>query len=763
MPKLYDGRNKTFFLADYEGLRNYTTSTALDSVLTPLMRMGDFSEIDGVLTDPLHGGSPLPGNSIPASEISPIATKLLAYMPAANLAGTTANIQANYPTNDTFNQMIFRIDHNIAESARVFFRYARQTDDILAGATNPTSNLTVPVTTRNWVAAYTQTFTPTLINDLRVGQQKLDTNALNYWYVNNLSHAGTDLGIPGFDGDTRFSNPGIPDMNIDGFMGLGNGGTNWFQNDTTWQGTDALTWVHGRHTLIAGAELRKLITGRSAVNSARGVFDFDGSMTGYGAADFMIGLPIDDTTPGPEIYNKVAEWRDGFYVVDNWQVSKRLSLNLGLRYELPTVPYTVNGYALILNPTWTAMLPANPPQPGMKLTGPDHNNWAPRFGLAYRLTPRTVIRAGFGVYYNPNQTNTFTFLSNNPPFSVVTTYNASAGDPTLSFVSPTPASALGSAPKPNVISPNPYLPSASMNQWSFNVEQGLWHNAALEVQYLGSHSLHLDRSYFPNTPLPGPGSISARRPNQIFARIRIIQNDEIANYEGGSLIMRQRLSHGITALASYTWSHALDITSDSNDGGSPMNPYNWAADYGNSNWDVRNRFVGSFTYDMPFFKQAANPFLKQALGGWQANGVITVQTGFPFNVTIGSDVANTGLGSQRPDLIGTPSASCGGGNLINCISATAFTQPAAYTYGNAGRNLLYGPGLANVDFSLFKNFGIFERLRTQFRAEFFNFLNHPAFGNPSSTIQFNNAASFGNITSTVHDNREIQFGLKLLF
>ena len=762
IPKLYDGRNRSFFMVDYEGLRKTTSATSLDSVLTPLMRQGNFSEISKAIVDPLTK-TQFPGNVIPASRLSAQAIALLQFMPAANRAGSSSNLVASYPNNDRFNQTMVRADHNLTSSARFSFRYAWQSEDIFAGATNPTSATTTPVTTRNWVASYTQTFGPSMVNDLRVGKQSLATNSLNYWYVNGLTHAGADLGIAGFTGDTLYANPGIPNVSISSFMGLGNAGTNWFQEDTTWQGADSFTWVRGTHTLIGGAELRKLITGRSAVNNANGLFTFDGSMTGYSAADFMLGLPINDTTPGPEIFNRVAEWRDGFFIVDNWQVTRRLTLNLGLRYELPTVPYTVNGYALILNAQQTAMIPANPPQPGMKLINPNHKDFAPRVGFAYRLTNSTVIRGGAGIYYNPNQTNSFTFLSNNPPFSVVTTYNASAGNPTLSLTSPTPSSALGKASLANVVSPNPNLPSAYMNQWSFDVQQALWRNAAFEAGYLGSQTVHLDRSFYVNTPLPGPGAIAARRPNQNFAAIRIIQNDEDANYQGLSLTLRQRLSHGLTLLSSYTWSHTLDVSGDSNNGGAPMNPFNWRADYGNSNWDVRHRFVTSFTYDLPFLRGASNPLVREALAGWQTNGILTLQTGFPFNVTIPSDVANTGAGSQRPNLIGAPSSNCGGGHLINCISTSAYALPTQYTYGNEGRNLLYGPGLSNIDFSLFKSFNLRERLRLQIRAEFFNFFNTPSFRNPGSTLDFTNLASFGNITGTAHDNRQIQFGAKILF
>lgn len=765
IPKLYDGRNKTFFMADYEGLRLKKSLTAQDTVLTPLMRQGNFSELlpDTKIIDPASStGAVFGGNIIPTNRLSPQTQRVLQYMPLPNLPGLANNLNTSYPANDTFNQTIDRIDQNIGDKIRLFFRYAWQNENIFTGATSPYNSTTLPVQTRNWVVGYTQTLSPTMVNDFRVGRQHLVTDALNYWYVNNLTDAGAQLGIPGFDGDVRFNDPGIPVFSTSGYMGLGNGGTNWFQGDTTWQGTDSFTWTHGTHTIIAGAELRKLITYRQANNNPQGIFTFSNTFTGYSAADLVLGLPINDTTPGAEPNNKVAEWRDGFFVVDNWQATKKLTLNLGLRYELPTVPYTVNGYATILNQAQTAIIPSNAPQPGFELIGPNHKSFAPRIGFAYRATGKTVLRGGYGIYYNPNQTNTFTFLSLNPPFVTVSTYNTVGKIPTLSLDNPTPGASLGKPGPSNIITPNYYLPTAYMNQWSFDLEQAVWKNAALDIQYLGSQSVHLDRSYYNNTPSPGPGSVQSRRPNQLFGDIRTIQNDETSSYNQMALVLRQRLLHGFNMLASYTWAHALDITTDSNGGGAPMDPYNWRRDHANSNWDVRHRFVAQVNYELPFFAHASNGFVRQALGGWQTNGLVTLQTGFPFNVTISPDQATTGRGNQRPNLIGTPVATCHDGHLTGCITPAAFALPSQYTYGNFGRNVLRGPGVSNIDFSLFKNFRIRERANIQFRSEFFNLFNTPTFANPNATFQNKN---FGSISSTAfgHDNREIQFALKFLF
>ncbi len=761
IPRLYDGRNKTFFMGSYEGLRQIRQSALVGTLITPKMWAGDFSETTTPVKDPFNGNQQFPGNIIPSARLSPAAQKLRQHYPTPTLPGDKNNFPTSLPNNNDTDQTVDRIDQNVGDRIRLYFRYQRQSMNLLAGSANPTSASTGTVTSNNFSVGYTHTLKSTLVNEFRIGRQYFNTATLNYFYVNGLKDAGAQLGIPGFDGDVRFDNPGIPDFNIPGFTGFGNGGTNWFQDDLTWQASDQISWTKGAHTIMAGAEFRKLQTGRAAVNSPRGVFNFTGQYTGYAPADFMLGLIQNDTTPGPEVRGLVAEWRDGFFVLDKWQVSRKLTMNIGLRYELPTVPYTVNGYATLLNPEQTALIPPNPPVPGFKFINPNHKDWAPRIGLAYRLSEKTVLRVGYGIYYNPNQTNSFTFLNTNPPFSPVITFTSSPTEPTYTLANPTGSSGPSTTP-PNVITDNPDLPTAYMNQWSFGIDRELWRGSGLELQYLGSHSMHLDRSYFNNTPPPGPGLVNSRRPNRLFNVIRTIQNDEIANYEGLSVVVRQRMSRGLLFRGSYTWSHTQDVTTDSNGGGAPMNPYDWRADYANANWDIRHRLTGGVVYEIPIF-HTTNAFLRGAFGAWQMNALFIAQTGLPFNVTSSIDTANTSAGGPaRPNLVHAPSSNCGNGHLANCIDATAYALPPkdVYVYGNAGRNVLHGPGLFNIDYSLFKNFPIKERLKLQFRAEFFNFLNHPNFSNPASTF---GTVSFGSVTSTSTENRDIQFGLKLLF
>ena len=746
-------------------MRQVQSTAQQDTVLSSLMRAGNFSELLTLqpsisIHNPTKPGNPIyAGNLIPPADLSQQALQLLQFMPPPNLPGIKNNYLATVPTNDSWNQTVWRIDENPGKNSRIFFRYAWEKDTPLNGSTNPTGGQKSPNDDHNFVAAYTQTIGPTMVNDFRLGRQSLTTDSVNFFFDDPSLQARTEqLGIPGFTPPA--DNPGVPDVSITGFMGIGNGATNWFQTDQTWQCNDVFSTMHGAHNIAAGADLSRMETGRSAVNQPRGQFVFGGTISGFAAADLMLGLPLRVTTPAPEIPGVVAQWRDGFFILDKWQSTRKLTLTFGLRYELATVPYTVNGNGTNLNPGQTALIPANPPVPGFKLINPNHRDFAPRLGFAYRATDKWVVRGGFGIYFNPNQMNSFTFLNTNPPFSPVFTFDSSPSNPTVSLSNPTPSSAQRASGPPNVIGVGPDLPTARMNQWSLDVERTLWHNTGLDVQYLGSHSYHLDRSFFNNTPSPGTGPISARRPNQLWGVIRTISNDEIANYEGLNVVLRQRTNHGLTMLLSYTWSHTLDVSTDSNGGGAPMNPYNWRADYGNANWDIPNRLVASYVYDLPFFKAASERLVRWVFANWQVNGVTTIQGGLPFNVTVPGDPANTGVGNQRPNLVGPASVDCGQQNLTNCISAAPFRAPDKFTYGNAGRNILRGPHLITTDFSFFKNIPLGEKAKFQFRAEFFNLFNTPAFSNPSAVV---GTETFGSITSTVNNNRQIQFAGKIIF
>ncbi len=571
------------------------------------------------------------------------------------------------------------------------------------------------------------------------------------------------LGIPGFDGDVKYNNPGIPSVNVSNFAGIGAGGTNWNQFDTTFQASDVLAWTHGSHNVRTGFDLRRLTTGRRAANDPRGRFDFTGDISGYSVADFMLGLPRTVITPTDQILGHVGGWRNGFFVNDVWQLGRDLTLSLGLRYELNTPVQTYEGFASMLAEDFETIIPSSFPAEGFEFQEPNRKDFAPRLGATYRIGEKTVVRAGFGIYYNPNQMNSFTFLTNNPPLAAVSTFTSDPANPTLSFDSP--LGVAGPAVAPDMISPTRRLPNARKDQWSFDVQRELWSGTALDLQYIGSNTSHLDRSFFNNTPQPGPGSVDPRRPSHNFRSRRIIQNDLIADYDAISVIFRKRMSHGLQADAHYTWSRTRDMSTHSNGGGQTMDNYDIGRDYGPANWDVPHRFVASYLYDVPFLKDSSQPFLKYVVAGWQIGGVTTIQSGTPVNVVISSDRANIGItGQQRPDLVGpAPSLNCQPNTatreLINCYDASAFALPAQFTFGGAPRNLLRGPKFVGTDLSMMKNIPIARTVQFQIRAEIFNAFNDVNFGNPGSTF---GSSSFGRISSA-GSMRQMQIGGKLFF
>jgi hypothetical protein len=767
LPKLYNGRDKTFFMGSWERMRNKRQQlSANNTILTEQMFAGNFSQTPIIVKDPLNNGTPFPGNIVPTQRISPIATALKQYYATPSSPNLISqNYTTIFPARLESDQTVDRADQNIGERNRLFFRYQRQKQAIANGAAIQFNASEVPSLAINYTAGYTRTISPTMVNDFRIGRQGLSTDSVNYFYLNGLSDAGTKLGIAGFDADSKSKNPGTPEFNISNFAGWGNSGTNWFQKDSTWQASDQFNWNKGNHAITAGVELRKLYTSRSAANSPRGVFNFNGQFTGYAPADFVLGYVQNLVTPTNQFQGDVATWRDGVFVLDNWQVSRKLTINYGVRYELQTVPYSVQGFARELNATQTAAVPATTPSPGFRFHDPNHKNFAPRLGIAYRYNEKTVIRIGGGIYYNPNQTNSFTFLTTNPPFGNSTTCTSLPTAPTLSLSNPIGAGCSTSVSQ-NWITDNWHLPPATMNQWSLGIQHQIGRTTGIDIQYLGSHSYHLDRNYFNNTPyLPGPGAINPRRPNQLFGQIRTVANDVISNYHHLAISVHQRLSHGGLFDVSYVWAHALDVSNDSNGGGSTLNPYNWRADYGNAPFDLRHRLVGTYIYEIPFFNKGPKAMVA-ALGGWQINVLNTLQSGAPFNLSISTDAANTSSqGTQRPNVVKTPVYNCGAEHLVACIDRTAFAVPGnisqgIYAYGNAGRNLLRGPHLFNTDMSLHKSFQITERTRFTFRAEAFNIWNNPEFASPNANIE---AATFGNITATTVASRQIQLGGKFSF
>ena len=783
IPKLYNGRNKTFFFGSYEKLNQIGQNSGISSVLTPDMESGNFSAYPNQLYDP-STGAPYPGNQIPSSELgtaaAAIAKKYEAYMVAPNLSGISNNLNNSYPSNLIIKQSIDRVDENIGDKIKLFGRYYWQNLTFVSGTSFAANASNGPTNSRNYAFGYTHILTPHLVNDIYLGVNKLIAENLNYWYSAGLNNAGTQLGIPGFNADTLYGNPGVPVLTISNFQGVGNAGSNWFQDDRTYDLYEQLSIMRGRHNIMVGAELRRITLGREATNNPLGTIGFSATTctpatpggscpgplvsTGYAPADFVLGYINNDTTPIDTIKGSVGEWRNGFFALDNWQVSQKLTLNYGFRYDLPLAPYSLNGYGRLLNEAQTALIPTSSatlganytPTPGYKFGKAQLDNFGPRLGLDYRLTEKTVFRGGVGFYYNPNQLNTYTLLTSNYPFAAAVSYSTTAANP-LTFTNPTTANGNGSpvAGVPGTYvaayTPEHNLQTQRSYQWNADIGQELWKGAAFEVQYLGSHSLHLDRSFYNNEPIDPVKttikSLNAQRPNQLFGSIRTFQEDEYAHYNAMTAVLRQRDFHHLSGQFSYTWSHDLDISPDSNAGGTTSQQYNIGADYGNSNWDVRNRFVAEFTYALPLLA-SSNILTRETLGGWHTSAIVNIQSGMPYTVSMSSNTTAAGVdqGTERPSWAHRERGNCSlkkaysglTHTTTSCIDETAYIPAVNYSanlvgFGDTHRNSLIGPGFQYENLAAFKDFAIKERAKIQFRAEAFNLFNHPSGANPSST------------------------------
>jgi hypothetical protein len=766
---------------------------------------------------------------------STIVNNFLSYAVKPNVTapGTllTQNNYSSLPKSTIENSTLDRVDENIGQSVRLFGRFALQNVNGINIAKDYVNNTYNPTKSRNGAFGYTHILTPNLVNDLRAGFNWVKTSELNYFYENGPKDADSKLGLGSpFGIGASSGNPGLPDLTGTNAFTVGESGTNWIQDDRTYQLYDQISWTKGKHTFMAGADFRRLNIGRAAVNNARGVFAASSNYTsdpspsdipsacpqskpgvsnvctfGYGDASFYTGVVASAATPLFQVKEEIGQWRDGFFVQDSWQASKKLTVEYGIRYELPKVATSANGYGRILDPTYTTLEPASSattatsytPTPGFPFTAPNHKDIGPRIGVAYRVTDRVVFRGGGGVYYNANQLNAFTLTSSNYPFAASVEYDSpnvhtqSQVNPYVQLGSPTPGA--GSAP-PVAGTPGTYvsaysvdyhLPSETMYQWNLDNGIELWRNAGLELQYTGSRSNHLNSNYYPNQPAPGVGnqslSVNARRPNQNFGTIRVASNFTNASYNGLTAIFRQRVTHGVSANVSYTWAHALDESTDANSGGSVLWQGHPAFDWGNSSSDMRHRVSITFTWKLPSLDQR-NFVVQEALGGWQLNGLLNFQSGTPFAVTLnsGSNLwSNTGKVSQseRPNYAHPGRMTCNKQTLlqapygasISCVDQTAYAAPTEYTFGNLHRNDLHGPGSMSNNLSLFKTFKIHEQLNFQLRIEGFNALNHANVGNPGSTA-FNISTSsfapsssvFGTVAPT-GAGRTIQFAGKINF
>ena len=786
-------KNRTFFFASYEGTRIRLGQSSRSTVPTQELRNGDFRTsktiFDPKTTRKDASGQfirdPFAGNQIPADRFDPVALKVISLYPLPNLPGTVNNNFFSGVQSDNSDEVDTRVDHNFNQKNHLFGRYSRRREDNLTPGPLPLPAdgglwTTTALVAHSGVANLNSTLTPALNNEVRVGVSKIISTLDIPWKDNFNAQLGIkgvpDLGDDNARGWARFSPTGYTEIGARSFWPNRN-------NLDFLQLSDLLLYNRGRHTFKTGLEFRRERIFRRAARFARGQFAFDGSFTqdplnraktGDAMADFLLGVASGGSIGNQNGETALAHNYSAFFQ-DDWRVTGRLTLNLGVRWDLfgrPSYPDSVVSRldAVPGSPTYnTFIFPKNGGDCGCENA---IHNFAPRVGFAFQITPKIVIRSGYGIFYGEPDSISHdgdgVFFNQAPAFTEISFPTDRLLQPALIVSQGFPAGLLPATKlQPNVGAKSgyPFIPSQSAAEWFFDVQRQLPLDSVATISYTGSGTHHLMQTLDVNQPLiPGPGSVPSRRPLPFYASITLRSPLANASYQALSAKFEKRYSKGLTLLASYTWSHAIDdaIETDTNATGDGLqNNYDVARSRGNSVFDLRHVFVSSAVYDLPFgsgrtWLNRRGP-LDWVLGGWQLGGIVTLRSGLPFTPLVSTDVSNTGT-TNHPDRSGNGNLSSGR-TLDRWFDLAAFTIPNQYTYGNGGRDILYGPRFHNADLKIGKNFRVTETKRIEFRGEMFNFTNTPHFNLPNANV---NLPQGGKISSAL-EARDVQFGLKFVF
>jgi outer membrane receptor protein involved in Fe transport len=813
-------KNRTFFMVDFAGLSEKRGITTVNTVPTAATRVGDFSDYrnnSGVLIpiyDPLTtrpnpaGGvlrDPFPGNVIPEDRLDAVGLNVASIYPLPNGPGNFDNYTSTTNRDVTDKAFTVRVDHKQGERDSFFVRYsydkysldapqgqaacclptppeAAQRFDLgpyVAGLQN--TRLTAHGAAFNW----THIFGPTVVNELRIGFAKTNPETRQSDFG---TQAATSLGIQGIN-VTEFTT-GLPNLNIQDLTGISGGPAFLPVNpkQTHWQVENTISWLRGRHAFKGGYRLVYREPSPFTNTDTRSSISVNRNLTnnpqtnsqGSGIATLLLGY----TTGGSrgfllEPYT-LTTFEHSLFVQDDWQLTDRITLNLGLRYDVFTADTEKDDKIVNFDPVGLRLIYAG-------VDGTDRSvgketqwgNLAPRVGIAWDVTgnAKNVLRAGYGKTYFPVQASASNMLGQQVPYTISQNYSVETNPlvytpdrvPLLSNpfkpivqIQPKTTEELN-ATNPRVLGHSFSNETSSMQTWQVSYERQITNTLMAEIAYVGSKGDHLVWCYNPNEVQPGPGSQASRRLIQPLANVsNMVQCDPTNRSSYNSLQgkLLKRFSRGLQFLASYTFGKSLDYAGSGASGGGavggPQSITLFDESRGPSGFDVKHRFVLSWVWALPFGKDqplASSGILKPILENWQFSGIVTLATGRPFTVFLNTGV-NNGAPSW-PDRIGDGKLDDPGPDLWFDIND--FVAPTPNTYGSSGRGILYAPGQQTVDVSLSRAFPIWN-FRLQFRADAFNLFNTPQFGFPNANI---GNPSAGRITSTIGDNRSMQFALKL--
>ena len=806
-------KDKTFFFMDYQGYRVRNPSSSTNTIPTVAQRnavlTGDFTGVVSAVYDPYNvitgpNGNPVrapfPGNRIPATLLDPAVAKFMPMVPLPQNSSSTRNFTYSPSATQRTDQFDVRGDQNMGSADRIFFKYTYISTDSLSPGSVPSVPVNgIPVgpyiagggtftTFRNWSATlnYTKVINASTVNEVRIGGVRW---AQDITPPNSAYNTAAALGIPNININDHSG--GFPALAVTGFVSFDTGATYpEFSRSLSMQYEDILTMTRGSHTLkFGGLYIRHRLNGYSAYPT-RGNYTFNGQFTSQigspsssaALADFALGA-------GSAITRSIFDGVFGLrfsdaagFVDDSWRVTNRLTLNVGVRYELETPPYEVNNRWVNLNlNTGLAVLPNDPGQ-NRSLRNLDTNNLAPRVGFAYSLTPKTVLRSGFGVTYVEGY-NVGNQMYKNLPyfFSQIYAFDA-AGTPGLTLSQGIP---IPTAPP---VTDRAALASTNMQvydfdtkmekmlQWSLGVQRQISDAVSFEVSYIGSRGIDLLSPVAINQAFPGPGPLLPRRPlylsgvNQSIGSIRYASNVGDSKYHSFQTRFNIRTWHGLTTSVAYTWAHYLSDIGQITGGSNIMNARCYSCEMANDPTDRRHVLIVNHVYEVPLghgHQYLATGALGKIVGNWQLSGIWSLMTGTYFTPTLATGVTNTAEGSGLfSSGAERPNCSAAGGNLDSSqrsidrwFNVGAYSIPQTYTFGNCGPYTLLGPAYFNADLGVHRIFSVTERVRLTFRWEMFNAFNHANFSNPNASI---GASTAGQISAT-QPARSMQLALKATF
>ena len=770
-------RNKWFVFGGYEGLRTRQGRPFRARVPEQAMLAGDLSSVTTPILDPFSGPpgarSPFANNIIPSNRISRFARVLTPTIPSPNVAGAN-NYLVTKTFDDQWNNVTFRSDQALSARHSLFQRYIWYSASQLSPGAFTTTNY--PQSAQNLSVGDTIVIQPTLVNDVRIGYNR----ANHLWQPLSPDNKNWTemLGLRNLAGATDPLDYGRPAWTIAGYTGQGESTPTQGAIENIYSLSDTVSKVFTKHTVRAGIQAQHRRFFHITEIPPRGSFSFDGKFSGNAIADYLLGTC---SSCGGALGSSRSNYRSNtlsFFVNDDWRVSSRLTINMGLRYEylgwwreqanqeasfVPSagkigyhkVPANVPAILAPLIINQDDVFPAG-------IINPDLNNWGPRIGIAYRVSDKLVIRTGFGTYFDNVNLNELQFTRLIAPFYANRTIIPDLASPIIADNLFPDINQSTSLPAPFSMSSDNRTPYTM--QWNFNVQYNLARDLLMEVAYTGSGSRKLTKRWNQNQADFGTTPIATRIPYPQFdPAILTSTNDGNASFNGVSLRVEKRYSSGFYLLGNYQFSKNLDNNSGEAEANDTAFRQNKRLDRGRSRYDQRHRSTMSAGYELPFGK--GRRFLNQSgfadaiVGGWQIQGIVTLLSGPPFTPTSASVCDCGGNLPQRVNVVRSDYGRLDDPTPNRWFDASAFTIPTRGFQGNAGRNVLEGPGYQTFDLSFAKVFPVRERMQLQFRGELFNSLNHANFGNPDANIS---SGTVG-VISTANDGRSIQFGLKLVW